>query len=70
LSGISQQLEGLIESHEERQGRDVRIREKGILEVDLKGRGMRISALEMRFPQHESKHAHADEHHDYLQEYC
>ena len=70
LSGISQHLECLIERHEKRNGRDIRIRQKGIFEIDLKERGVRVPALDVRFPKQESKSADADEHNDYLKKYC
>ena len=40
------------------------------LEIDLKERGVRISALDMRFPKHESKSTITDKHNYYLKEYC
>ena len=67
LSGVSQYLESLVERHEKRNGPDIRIRQKGIFEIDLKDRGVRVSALEVRFPKHESQCANADEHNDGLQ---
>ena len=70
LSGISQHLECLIERHEKRNGRDIRIRQKRIFEVDLKERGVRVSAFDVRFPKQEGKSADADEHNDYLKKYC
>jgi len=70
LSGISQHLECLIERHEKWNGRYVRIRQKGIFEVNLKERGMRIPALDVGFPKHNGKSADTDEHNDYLKKYC
>ena len=46
------------------------IRQKWIFEVNLKERGVRIPALDVRFPKQESKSADADEHNDYLKKYC
>ena len=40
-----------------------------VFEVNLKERGMRIPALDLRLPKHESKSADADEHNDYLKKY-
>ena len=40
----------------------IRIRQEGIFEVNLKGGGMGIPALDVRFPEHESEGADADEH--------
>ena len=48
-------------------GRDIRIRQKGIFEIDLKDCGVCVSALDVRFPKHECKSANADEHNDDLQ---
>ena len=70
LSGISQHLECLIERHEKWDGRDIRIRQEGVLEIDLKERGMRIPALDMGFPKHNGKSADTDEHNDDLKKYC
>ncbi len=70
LSGISHHLECLIECHEKWNRPDIHKRQKGIFEIDLKERGVRISALDARFPKQESKSANADEHNDYLQEDC
>ena len=69
LSGISQHLECLIERHEKWNGRYIRIRQKGIFEVNLKGRGVRIPALNVGFPKQKGESADADEHNDYLKKY-
>jgi hypothetical protein len=69
LSGISQHPECLIARHEKRNGRYIRIRQKGIFEVNLKGRGVRIPALNVGFPKQKGKSADADEHNDYLKKY-
>jgi hypothetical protein len=69
LSCISYYLECLIECHEKRNGRYVRIRPKEIFEVNLKERGMHVPALDMGFPKHEGKGADADEDNDYLKKY-
>lgn len=69
LSGISQHLERLIERHEKRNRRGIRKRQKGILEIDLKERGVLVSAFEVRFPKQESESADADEHNDDLKKY-
>jgi hypothetical protein len=61
--------ERLKERHEKRNGSEIRIRQKRIFEVNFKGRGVRVSALDMRFPKHESKSADAYEHDDYLKKY-
>jgi hypothetical protein len=59
----------LVERYEKSNGADIHISQKGIFEIDLKERGVRISALEVRFPKQESKSANADEHNDYLKKY-
>jgi len=69
LSGISQHPECLIARHEKRNGRYIRIRQKGIFKVNLKGRGVRIPALNVGFPKQKGKSADADEHNDYLKKY-
>ena len=51
-----------VERHEERDGTHIDIRQEWILEVDLEGGGMGIPALDVRFPEHESEGADADEH--------
>src|SRR6266404_215491 len=70
LSYVPQHLECLIERHEKRNGPYIRIRQKGIFEVNLKERGMRIPALDVGFPKHNGKSADTDEHNDYLKKYC
>ena len=45
------------------------ISQKGIFEVNLKYRGMRVPALDVRFPKHKCKSADADEHDYYLEKY-
>jgi hypothetical protein len=57
----------MVERHKKRNGGEIRIRKKGIFEIDLEDRGVRVSALEVRFPKHESKSAHADEHNNDLE---
>jgi hypothetical protein len=42
----------------------------GIFEVNLKNRGVLIHALDVRFPEQESKITKADEHNDDLKKYC
>jgi hypothetical protein len=69
LSYVAQDLECLIERHEKGNGRDIRIRQKGIFEVNLKKRGVGIPALDVGFPKHKGKSADADEHNDYLKKY-
>ena len=69
LSDVSQHLECLIERHEKWNGPYIRIRQKGILEIDLKERGVRVSAFDVRFPKHESKSANANEHNDCPKKY-
>jgi len=69
LPGISQHLERLIERHEKRDGRYIRIRQKRIFEVNLKERGVRVPALDVRLPKHQGKSADADEHNDHLKKY-
>jgi hypothetical protein len=63
---VSQHLECLIERHEKWNGPYIRIRQKGILEINLKERGVRVSALDARLPKHESQSGNPDEHDDYL----
>ena len=70
FSYILQHLECLIERYEKWNGRDIRIRQKGIFEIDLKERGMSLSALDVRFPKHESKSPNTDKHNYYLKKYC
>jgi len=70
LSDVSQNLECLIEGHEKRNRRNVRIRQERIIKVYLKKSGVRVPALDVRFPKQESKSADADEHNDYLKKYC
>jgi len=70
LSGIPQHLERLVERHEKRDGRYIRIRQKRIFEVNLKECGVCIPALDVGFPKHKGKSADADEHDDYLKKYC
>jgi hypothetical protein len=70
LSGISQHLDGLMERHEERDGRHIRIRKKGILEVNLEERGLRVPAFEVGFPKQKGQGAEADEHDDDLKKNC
>ena len=50
LSYVPQHFECLIEGYEKWNGCDIRIRQKGIFEIDLKKRGVRISAFDVRFP--------------------
>jgi hypothetical protein len=61
-------LEGMIERREKRNGTDKRIHHKGI-EIHLKQCGVRICALDVRFPKHNGESADADEHNDYLKKY-
>jgi hypothetical protein len=70
LSYVFQDLECLIERYEKWNGRDIRIGQKGIFEIDLKERGVRVSALDVRFPEHESKSTNADEYNDELKKAC
>jgi hypothetical protein len=42
---------------------------KESLEIDLKECGVRVSAFDVRFPEHESKSANADEPNDCLKKY-
>ncbi len=44
----------------------IRIRQEGIFEVNLKGGGMGIPALDVRFPKQKGKRAEADKHNDGL----
>jgi hypothetical protein len=69
LSYVLQHLECLIERYEKWNGRDIHIRQKGIFEIDLKERGVRISALDVRFPKQERKSANTDKHDYYLEKY-
>ena len=48
--------------------RCIRIRQEGVFEIDLEERGVRVSALDVRFPKHESKRSDTDEHKYCLQE--
>jgi hypothetical protein len=66
LAGISQHFERLIKRHEKRNRPYVHKRQKGIFEIDLKVRGVCVSALKARFPKQESQSADADEHNDDL----
>jgi hypothetical protein len=43
---------------------------KGIFEIDLKERGVRVSAFDVRFPKQESQSANANEHDNYLKKCC
>jgi len=52
---------------QKRDGRQVGIGQKGILEVDLKKCGMRVVALMRGFKKQEGKHPDTDEHDDCLQ---
>src|SRR5262249_40100391 len=70
LSDISQNLKCLIEAHEKRNRPNVRIGQERIIKVYLKKRRVCVPALDVRFPEQESKGGDADEHKDYLKEYC
>jgi hypothetical protein len=59
-----------MERHEKRDGTHIHIRQEGIFEVDLEGRGMGVPALEVGFPKHQAKSADAHEHNDHLKEQC
>jgi hypothetical protein len=50
-----------MERHEKRNGRYIRIHQKGIFEVNLKERGVRIPAFDVGFPKQEGKSANANE---------
>jgi hypothetical protein len=69
-SGKSQHSECSMERHEKRNGRDICIREKGIVKVDLEGGRVRVPPLDVRFPEQKGKGADADEHDDCLKESC
>jgi hypothetical protein len=57
----------LVEAHEKRNGTYIRIRNKGI-EIHLKKRGVRVHALDVRFPKQEGKNAYAEKYNYYLKE--
>jgi len=58
----------LVERHEKRNGTYIRIRQKWILEIYLKKRGVHVPALDVRFPKQEGKNAYAEKYNYYLKE--
>src|SRR5262245_1995395 len=47
---VPQRLERIVERREKRNGRKIRIRQEWVFEIDLKRRGVRVSAFEVRLP--------------------
>jgi hypothetical protein len=69
LSGKSQQLECLPKRQEDWNGRNIRMGQKGVFEIDLKEHGVRVPALDVGLQKQESKSADAGEHDYRLEEY-
>ena len=70
LSKMCQKFEHPMERDEKRGGAQVHVGEEGILEVDLKDRGMGIPALDMGLPQQKGDRSEPDAPDGDLKENC
>ena len=70
LSHVPEQPECTIERYEKRSRTHINIRQEWIFEIDLKGCGMGIPSLDVRFPKHEGKSGDADQHNGSLKKQC